>query len=81
MKISQRMVNGWEKKLDVAIATGKGKFSRCMVCDIHDYRKVIKLIRSGELLKAYVFASSLDTASHEEIPMTIWNILEKEYYK
>lgn len=75
------VVNGWEKKLDHAMKTGKGKFASCLVSDIHDYKRIIKIIRSGDLIKAYNMACYLDTSAREEIPMTVWNMLEKEYFR
>ena len=78
--INKKFIDGWEKKLDKAIVTGKGQFSLCLVRDIHDYRNIISLLRDGNVRKAAKVYYGLDTSSQEEIPRTVWTELEKELY-
>ena len=78
--ISKTLLDGWEKKLDKAMKTGKGKFSDCLVSDIHDYKRIIYYLRNNQIGKGANLAYDLDTSAREEIPMTIWNQIEKAYY-
>lgn len=75
------IVTGWEKKINLALTEGKGKYGEWTpVGDLFDYKKIIALIRQGKVLKAAEFAQGLDTAAREEIPETIWRVLDKVYY-
>jgi len=77
-----KIIDGWDKKLNLALKTGRGKFGgHTPIGDIFDYKKIIEAIRNGQLCKAFDLANDLDTIARDEIPMTVWNILEKEYYK
>jgi hypothetical protein len=79
--INKKLLDGWEKKLDKAILTGKGQFASCLVSDIHDFRHIISLLRSDQLEKAAQYVMySIDTAAAEEVPLTIYKELEKVYY-
>lgn len=77
----KKLLDGWEAKLNLALKTGRGKFGGyTFVKDIFDHKKLIGIIRNGNLDKAYNFACNLDTHCREMIPMTVWNKLEKHYY-
>jgi len=78
--INKKILDGWEKKLDKAMETGKGKFSNCLVSDIHDYKRIISFLRNDQVGKGANLAYNLDTGAREEIPMTVWNEIEKAYY-
>lgn len=76
-----KRVNGWNKKLDKAIKTGKGKFAWTPIRDLHDYKRMIKLIKQGKLSKAFEIANDFDTCAREDIPTTIWDTIGKEWQK
>jgi len=77
MKLNTIVLNNWEKNIDLALKTGKGRFGGCtFVCDIFAYKKIIDMIRKGQYKKAYNFAYDLDTHAREQIPMTIWSFLD-----
>lgn len=72
-------IDNWEKKLDLALKTGRGKFGGCtFIGDIFLHKKLIALIRAKQYTKAADFAFEMETNPRETIPTTVWNFLEKE---
>lgn len=45
--------------------------------DYKSYQKISELMRKGELKRAALMANMLDTNAREDLPMTVWNFLEK----
>ena len=79
----------FEKELEIAYKTGKGRYSTTTLMDYHDLQHLLSLIKEGILvllkdktnkkafIKAYNFAWGLDTVVREEyIPRKIWEIIE-----
>lgn len=78
---NKNLVNGWEKKIDLALASGKGKYGKfTFVGDLFDYKRIIKLMREDKLEKAAKLAYDLDTGARDEIPTTIFRVLDKAFY-
>jgi hypothetical protein len=77
----KNLINGWEKKIELALKVGKGKYGKyTFVGDLFNYKKIIKLMRANEIEKAARLAYDLDTGARDEIPTTIWRVLDKAYY-
>lgn len=51
-KSQQKALGNWEKEIHKALQTGKGKYQEMWACDLHDWLKVIILLKSGDLKKA-----------------------------
>lgn len=44
--------------------------------DLAEHMHGVKLLRKGKIVEAYNYASYMDTASREDIPVTVWRYLE-----
>jgi hypothetical protein len=65
----------WEQQIRQALESGKGKYAWSFARDLHNYLKIIHLIRQNKHRKAAYFADGLDTAAREEIPDKIYDTL------
>lgn len=69
-------IDKWEETIRKALNTGKGKYQYEYAKDLHDWLKLIQLIRDEELDKAFEHYRRMDTNPREQIPLRILNIID-----
>lgn len=83
-KAIDNALTSWSNSIEIALHEGKGKYSRWMVKDLFDFKKIIDLIDRGEnddeplhYVRAASFWASLDTDVRDAVPNRIYNFLQE----